>query len=168
MFSRHQEVTCWIDPEARVLAVGCSGTSTADLIATLLVRTLDGFNLAPVATKHSAGSQIATWLEQGEAPAPFELGRTCRLWHDREQLQYKAYPLDGEDVRDYSRRGFIPDALALAIPDRVSFTLTASGAFRGVDLMTGEKEEDEGGLWLWVDQTRYLFLQVVEALGGEA
>jgi len=166
-FPRRTSVYCWIDTEARLLVLGTASGKLAELVATTLVRALDGLALAPLRTKVSPTQRLVEWVAQGEAAHPFYLGQDARLARHDQAVKFKAFPLEDEHIQELTTAGFKLTELGLEVPGRGSFTLTGSGVVKGIKLVE-KAEETLSGVYLGVTETRTLILQLVEALGGEA
>ena len=165
-FPRRTSVHCWIDLEARLLALGTASGKLAELVATTLVRALDGLALGPLQTKVSPAQRMGEWASSGSAADPFYLGVSVGLSRHSQSVKFKEC-LDDEYTRELVTAGFSPTQVDLEIPGRGSFTLTGSGVIKGIKLVE-KAEDDYSGIYLGVTETRMLILQLVEALGGEA
>ena len=104
-----------------------SAKAKADRIASLLVKSIDGFGLNLINTKLSPAAAMATWLSEQEAPSPFMINQDCSLkdtGHSKASVRYAKHPLDIEEVRGHIVGGKQPTQLSLTWRSRVSFALT--------------------------------------------
>jgi recombination associated protein RdgC len=137
-FKKRSLTRIWIDPRARLLAIDTGSASAADGVVTHLVKALDGFAVAPLATWTSPAGAMAAWISEGCAPSGFSLDRELELKSADEQksvVRYARHALDTDDVKRHIASGKRPTRLALSWGDRVAFTLTDGLLLKKVEIL---------------------------------
>ncbi|MBQ0936685.1 recombination-associated protein RdgC [Ideonella paludis] len=178
-FTKMAGVSVWIAPKQKFVCVDAGSTSRAEVVITMLVKTLEGFGVQALQTALSPASAMAGWLESGEAPPFFTVDRDCELKAVDEMksaVRYARHALDGEEVRQHIRLGKRPTRLALTWHGRVSFVLTEQlqvkkiqfedGVFEGAGATKAEDGFDADAA-IATGELIQLLPDLIEALGGE-
>lgn len=175
-FTKKTAAFVWIDPKSRLLAIDVSAKAKADRIASLLVKSIDGFGLNLINTKLSPAAAMATWLSEQEAPSPFMINQDCSLkdtGHSKASVRYAKHPLDIEEVRGHIVGGKQPTQLSLTWRSRVSFALTEAMTVKQIEFLdvVFEGADAESGFdadaAIATAEFADLAPDLIEALGGE-
>jgi recombination associated protein RdgC len=179
-FKKRSLTRIWIDPRARLLAIDTGSASAADGVVTHLVKALDGFAVAPLATWTAPAGAMASWIAEGEAPSGFQLDRECELKSADEMrsvVRYARHALDNDDVKHHIASGKRPTRLALSWGDRVAFTLTDGLLLKKVEILdvalegraaAPDEEAFDADAAIACGELSRLIPDLLEALGGEA
>ena len=187
-FARRASCWVWIDPEARLLALGVGNQGKADEITTSLMRVAGGGSgalaLALLQTQTSPQAAMASWLasEGGAALHPaFAIERECELKGSGEEsavVRFARHPLETPEVRQHIQEGKLPAKLALNWQDRMGFVLTQALQLKKLRFEdnlfdeTGKPESaDErfdADVALATGELARLIPDLIAALGGEA
>lgn len=177
-FSKESTVWVWLDPQAGCLALDAGSQARADEAITLLVKSLNGLNVAMVHTQTSPSAAMAEWLVSQEPPAGFSVDRDCELKAADESkavVRYARHALDTDEVKQHVQQGKLPTRLAMTWEGRVSFMLTeglqlkklafVEGVF---DDSTASKEDRfDTDVAITTGELGRLLPDLVAALGGE-
>jgi recombination associated protein RdgC len=179
-FKKRSLTRIWIDPRARLLVIDTGSASAADGVVSMLVKALDGFAVAPLATWTSPAAAMASWIAEGEAPSGFQLDRECELKSADEMrsvVRYARHALDNDDVKHHIASGKRPTRLALSWGDRVAFTLTDGLLLKKVEILdvalegrgaVPDEEAFDADAAIACGELSRLIPDLLEALGGEA
>ena len=178
-FTRQATVKVWIDPRDRLLVIDTTTQARLDEVLQGLVRSLDGFALAPLKTESSPQAAMAAWLLENEAPGAFDLDRECELKGTDDMqasVRYARHHLDMPEIRRHVEGGKMPTRLALTWEGKVGFVLTDAmqvkkirfldGEFR--DAGTAEEDRFDADATIATGELRGMFAGLLKALGGEA
>ena len=186
-FARRASCWVWIDPEARLLALGVGNQGKADKITTSLMRVAGGGSgalaLALLQTQTSPQAAMASWLasEDGAALHPaFAIERECELKGSGEEsavVRFARHPLETPEVRQHIQEGKLPTRLALGWAGRMSLVLTqalqlkklryADGLFDKDGQSDNRDERFDADAALATGELSRLIPDLIEALGGE-
>lgn len=178
-FPKRVAIGVWIDPAKRTLVLDTASQSRADVVASAMVRAIEGLALSPANTVVAPSSAMAEWLSTQEAPLGFTIDRECELKATDESksvVRYANHPLDIEEVQEHIRAGKRPTRLALTWEDRLSFILGDDGTLRGLTFLEGtvaganetSVDEFDGNVAIVTGELSGLIASLNEALGGEA
>lgn len=176
-FTQRTGIDIWIDPQARLLAIGSGSQARADVITTALVQALPQLSLALLDTQASPQAAMAGWLLAQEAPAGFSIDNECELKAadaGKAAVRYARHPLDIAEVPGHIREGKLPTRLAMTWQGRVSFVLTEGLQLRRIALLETEQQESQRGdddfdadVLLATGELKAMLPDLVAALGGE-
>lgn len=176
-FTKRSRTHVWIDPQARLLAVGASNQTRADAITTALVKDVPGLALALLDTQTSPQAAMSAWLLEREAPAGFSIDQECELKSaaaDKAVVRYARHPLDIDEVPEHIRGGKLPTRLAMTWQGRVSFVLSEGLQLRRIALLETEAQERQRGdddfdadAALATGELGQMLPDLIAALGGE-
>lgn len=176
-FTQRSSVDVWLDPRARLLAIGTSNQTRADAITTQLTKHVPGLALTLLDTQTSPQAAMAAWLLAQEPPASFSIDHECELKAadaSKAAVRYARHPLDIAEVPEHIRLGKLPTRLALTWQGRVSFVLTEGLQLRRVALLETEQQERQRGeddfdadVALVTGELARLLPDLIAALGGE-
>lgn len=123
-----------------LMAADVATLGKADEMLTSMVQAIPEFRVISVRTLASPSATMAAWLNEGATTDGFIVGRHLGLKSEADSTQaaikFKNCSLDTDEVKQYIRRGFCVQSMAVGLP-KASFTLIDSGAIKGV-LMEGE------------------------------
>lgn len=183
-FPKRSATTVWVDPQARMVWIGCTATKRADAIVTRLVDALGGgLKLGLVQTTLSPATAMAQWLSEKEAPAGFTLDRECVLKQpdsEKASVRYTHHTLDIDEIGVHIQQGKLPTQLALTWAGRVSFVLTEALTLKKIQLLdvvlegagVDAAQSGKGGEGFDADiaiasgELRQMLPALIEALGG--
>lgn len=175
-FTKQTRINVWIDPAARILAIGSATQGKADEIVTLLVESIKGFGVALLDTQNSAQASMAHWLISQEPPAGWSIDRSTVLKAADESkavVRYTNHALDIDEVKEHIEHGKLPVSLAMTWDDRVSIVLTDSLTIKGLQFTDTamDSASDEKGfdtdVAIFTGELSKLIPDLLEALGGE-
>lgn len=179
-FPKRANTLVWIDPQARLIILGTSGTKAADRIISLLVDLLGGgIVLSQLQTTTSPAAAMSAWLKSREAPAGFTIDRECELKQpdsEKSTVRYARHTLDIDEVGRHITEGKLPTQLAMTWQSRVSFVLSETLALKKIKLLdvvlesTTNKPQDSGfdtDAALITGELSQLIPELIEALDGE-
>lgn len=178
-FPKQSDTTAIILPALSMLVIDASSAARAEDVATLLVKCIEGFSVAPIQTNLSPAVAMGQWLLEGEAPNLFGVGRECLLKAPDETkaaVRYANHTLDIEQVRDHIRAGKVASALRLCWNGRVDFTMTDTLQLKKIRLddvvfESGKKgavdEAFDADVAILTGELSLLLPQLIEALDGE-
>jgi recombination associated protein RdgC len=181
-FPRRSQVTVWIDPKRRWLALDASAQAKIDEVITSLVRVAGkGFAIDLLNTTESPQAAMTRWLATTDAealPAAFHIERECELKASGEepaQVKFTRHNLATDEVRQHVREGKLPTRLALSWQGRVGFVLTQSMQIRKISFQEGVLDEQAGDqaedrfdadVTLVTGELGALLHDLIDALGG--
>ena len=146
-FPKRSATLVWIDPAARLVVLGATGSKKADAIVTKLVELMGGgFRVALAQTQQSPATAMAAWLAEQEAPAGFTIDRDCELKQpdsEKAAVRYARHTLELDEIGEHIRQGKLPTQLAMTWNGRVSFVLSESMAIKRIKLLDGVLEQAE-------------------------
>lgn len=183
-FPKRSATPVWVDPQARMVWVGCTVAKRADAIVTRLIDALGGgMKLSLVQTALSPTTAMAQWLSEKEAPPGFTIDRECVLKQpdsEKASVRYAHHTLEIDEIGAHIREGKLPTQLAMTWNGRVSFVLTESLALKKIELLDVALEgagidaanagkADEGfdaSVAIATGELRQMLPALIEALGG--
>ena len=186
-FTKRSSTTLWIDPVNKFLVVDSGSLTGADKVVTHLLEALSeipgygpGIMAKPVQTAMSAGTAMAHWLANREAPVSFTVDRDCELKMPDDQkstVRYSRHTLEIDEVAQHIAAGKIPTQLAMTWNERVSFILTDMAQVKKIKLLdvvldgVQENGKDDDGFdtdaAIVTGELSALIPDLLEALGGE-
>lgn len=177
-FSKESAVLVWVDPGAKLLAVGASSQSKADDVATMLVKSIGGLQIRLLDTNVSPVRAMSEWLVEQEPPAGFTVDRECELKamdESKATIKYGKHPLDIDEVKANVQAGKLPTKLALTWDGRVSFVLTEGMQIKKLQFLDvvfegGRESKDDGfdaDVAIATGELQKLIPDLLLALGGE-
>lgn len=180
---RRSETRAWIDGTGRWFVVDSASAKRAEDVIEVLRATLGSFAVVPLATERSPAVAMASWLNQGEAPANFSLDDSLELRAADKTpsvIRYTHCPPESHELRARLASGMMPTRLGLTWKGRISFVLTDKLVIRQVEFLelsedTAEPEDAEvdpverfdAELLLMAGELREMLADLIEALGGE-
>ncbi len=180
-FEKQSATMIWIDPVKKTMVVDAASQKKADLVATFMVKVVEGLALMMPTPVTSPAMAMATWLVTQEPPAGFTIDRDCELKAADESkavVRYTNHALDIEEVRDHIHKGMMPTRLAMTYDNRVSFVLTDAGTLRSIGYLdvaieshtSGEAQADafDADVVITTSELQKLNAAMLEALGGVA
>lgn len=153
-FTQEKQVRIIIDQAKGLLFVG----STSDGEVTSITNAIRDHLMA---NAHGTGGSLcyhgvdnlarhmSSWILDGEAPAPFQIGSKATLEHageTQESIRYAGRRPVDKAAKDYIAGGFRCTQLELLWKDRMCFTLNAMSQLKSVtplDFMKADKGEEE-------------------------
>ena len=186
-FTKRSSTTLWIDPVSKFLVVDSGSLSGADKVVSQLIEALGavpgsrpGLMARPVQTQLAAGTAMAHWLQNREAPRNFSVDRDCELKTPDDQksaVRYSRHTLEIDEVGQHIAAGKVPTQLAMTWNERVSFTLTDMAQVKKIKLLdvvldgVQENGKDDDGFdadaAIVTGELSALIPDLLEALGGE-
>ena len=182
-FPRRSQVTVWIDPGNRWLALDAGSQGKADEVITSLVRVAGkGFEIGLLQTHSSPQGAMAAWLAdpEGDAlPHAFNVERECELKGSGDEpavVKFTRHPLQTDEVRQHIREGKLPTRLALGWSGRLGFVLTQALQLKKLAFQEGVFEQDaatkgddrfDADVALLTGELRAMIPELIDALGGE-
>lgn len=125
-FPRQRGFNVWVNPKNQWIMVDASSATHAGIVATALVKALEGIAVFDLQTTTSPAVGMTQWLL--DAPdAGWTVDMDCELRSDEELksvLRYARHPLDTPEIRAHLEKGMQPTQLALTWRDRISVILT--------------------------------------------
>ena len=183
-FPRRSQVTVWIDPGNRWLALDAGSQGKADEVITSLVRVAGkGFGVGLLQTATSPQAAMAAWLADAEGdalPHAFNIERECELKGSGDEpavVKFTRHPLQTDEVRQHIAEGKLPTRLALGWAGRVGFMLTQALQLKKIAFQEGvfeegakSKDDDrfDADVALSTGELSGLITDLIDALGGEA
>ncbi len=178
-FSKRAAHLVWVDPSARLLAIGVGSTSAAEGVIAQLVDAMAQVRcvmpLAPVHTATSPSAAMSHWLTSQEAPAGFTVDRDLELKNpgeERSAVRYARHTLALEEIARHIAEGKLPTRLALTWEGKVSFLLTELLAIRKIEMhgVEDSPDKDDGfdaDAAIATGELSALLPDLLQALGGE-
>ncbi|MGL4233218.1 MAG: recombination-associated protein RdgC [Casimicrobium sp.] len=177
-FTKLSCATVWIDPTAKLVCIEAASPAKADVIAVLLLASIDGLAMSPMQTQKAAAVCMASWLMDQDAPGRFSLDRECELKATDETqaiARYMRHNIEIDEVKTHVVNGKMPTKLALTWADRTAFLLTDKLQIKKIKLLDGVMEtqatenEDafDGDVAILTGELSKLIPDLIEALGGE-
>lgn len=178
-FSKRATQVLWIDPAARLLAVGVGSTKAAETALQQLVDVMAQIRcvmpLSPVHTATSPAAAMAHWLSSREAPAGFSVDRDLELktqGEERSVVRYARHTLELDEIGRHIAEGKMPTQLALTWEGKVSFLLTELLAIRKIDMHgvednLGDDTGFDADAAIATGELSALVPDLLQALGGE-
>ena len=186
-FTKRSSTTLWIDPVNKFLVVDSGSLAGADKVVSNLIEAISevpgsrpGIMAKPVQTMMAAGTAMAHWLSNREAPVSFTVDRDCELKMPDDQkstVRYSRHTLEIDEVAQHIESGKVPTQLAMTWNDRVSFVLTDAAQIKKIKLLdvvldgVQENGKDDDGFdtdaAIVTGELSALIPDLLEALGGE-
>jgi recombination associated protein RdgC len=183
-FARRTQVTAWINPQTRLLALDAGSQGKADEVIASLVRVAGrDFTIALLQTQQSPQAAMTAWLaapSPDEWPAGLHVERECELKGSGEEpavVKFSRHELVTDEVRQHIAEGKLPTRLALSWQGRVGFALTQALQLKKIAFLEGVFEEKtsasaderfDADVALATGELTGLITDLVAALGGEA
>ncbi len=183
-FARRTQVTAWINPQTRLLALDAGSQGKADEVIASLVRVAGrDFTIALLQTQQSPQAAMTAWLaapSPDEWPAGLHVERECELKGSGEEpavVKFSRHELVTDEVRQHIAEGKLPTRLALSWQGRVGFALTQALQLKKIAFLEGVFEEKtsasaderfDADVALATGELAGLITDLVAALGGEA
>lgn len=170
----------WIDPVNGWLVIDAASAAKAEEFLEHLYQSVDGLPARPLKTNQSPSAVMTSWLEQGEAPAPFTLDMDLELRSAEDaRIRYVRHSLEGEEIRRHILEGKAVTRLAMTWADRISFVLDDKLQIKRLAFLDILKEESDTqaeneetrfdlDFTLMTGEISRLLDDLLEALGGEA
>lgn len=137
-FPKRVAVTGWFNINDGLLIVDSASSARIDDFCAALVASIEKLELRRITSSISPTSLMSSWLFDHEATWDFALGTACQLQSTDEtkaRVRYANHNLANEEIREHIRTGKNATHLNLSWKDRISFTLTESGALTGIELL---------------------------------
>ncbi|AKQ55143.1 recombination-associated protein RdgC [Bordetella hinzii] len=178
--TQYDDIRLWIDPIERWLIVDTSTPSKADMVISLLAKSIEPFPLENLYVAISPVSAMTGWLAEDEAPANFSIDQDAELRASGTSgaaIRYVKHSIDADDVRRHIQSGKQCTRLAMTWADKISFELTEDLDVRKIRPLDTLKEnhpaEDtdaevfDAEFLLMASEIAKLLAELVYALGGE-
>lgn len=176
-FTKRTAVTVWLNPVANLLWVNTTSQSRIDTALTCLISAIDGLTLHLVQTKSSPSAVMTSMLTAYYTPNhdTFSAGRACELKacdDSKAAIRYKNYNLDCPEIDTQIAQGAVVKSLHLTWNDRVTFTLTDTGAIKGLVYLDVIFEKDfesgfDADVSIATGELTALQIDLVVLMGGE-
>ncbi|HOZ95210.1 MAG: recombination-associated protein RdgC [Rubrivivax sp.] len=183
-FARRSQVTLWLNPQQRWLALDAGSQGKADEVIASLVRVAgQGFAIHLLQTAHSPQAAMTGWLAATSAddwPEGLHVERECELKGSGDEpavVKFTRHELATDEVRQHIAEGKLPTRLALGWQGRVGFVLTQALQLKKIGFLDGVFDErpapasaDErfdADVALATGELRGLITDLIAALGGE-
>ncbi|MBP8295968.1 MAG: recombination-associated protein RdgC [Burkholderiales bacterium] len=180
-FRRHKDTFVWVSPENGLLVVDSGSSSKADAVLSCMREALENLPVSPLDTERDPGSVLASWLVDGAAVDPLELGTDCKLVApsgERAAVVYTRSDIGVDEVRQHVLDGKRPEHVGLCFDDRLSFLATSRLELKrlaALDALIGaqdeldhESEQFDADFLLMADPIERAVLALVGACGGFA
>lgn len=175
-FSVNSSTGVWIDPVNGWMVVDAASPARADDVVKLLLKAIDKMPLESFRVQRAPVAVMTEWLEQDEAPPGFTIDMDATLratGESRAVVQYKRHTLEQDDLSRHIAAGKQCVRLALTWQDKISFVLTEGLALTGIkalDVLDQNPDglDADGEMMLMAGELNRLFLDLTDALGGEA
>jgi recombination associated protein RdgC len=175
-FATRGAVLIWIDPQAGTLLLDASTQSKADQVMTMLVKALEGIEVALITTQMSPSAAMAHWLVSKEPPQSFSVDRECKLKAADESkavVKYGNHSLDIDEVANHIEQGKVPMELALTWSDRISLVITSTMSLKKItflDAVFDGKDQTsadfDGDVAISTGELKKMLPDLLDALGG--
>jgi recombination associated protein RdgC len=179
-FTRESTMLAWLDPVARLVAIGASSRGRADTMAAQLIQSAPGLNLHALRTALNPGTAMALWLANQEAPAGFSIDRDCELKQpdsEKAAVRYARHTLELPEVGEHIRQGKTPTKLAMSFKGRVSFVLQGNMVLQRLRLLdvvlqdafdADERAADgfDADVAMFTGEMRLMLPELLSAMGG--
>ena len=147
-FPRLGQVTVWLNPQERWLALDAGSQGKADEVISSLVRVAGpGFAVGLLQTQRSPQAAMAAWLAAetpDELPDSLHVERECELKGSGDEpavVRFTRHDLATDEVRQHIAEGKLPTKLALGWQGRVGFVLTQALQLKKITFQEGVFEE---------------------------
>ena len=179
-FACRRTTFAWIDPLHGWLVVDAGAQPKAEELVEYLLKTAEGFPIAPLKTVRTAVSAMTAWMASGEAPAGFTIDQDIELRSPENALvRYTRHSLEGKEIAQHIGEGKIVTRLGMTWNDRISFILDEKLRIKRLSFLDILKEENDGladneaerfdlDFTLMTGELAHLFDDLVAALDGEA
>ena len=163
-FSKFSTTRIWIDPAARLMAVGAGSIARADEAVAMLMQGLraigNPFAATLLNTAIAPSTGMSIWLSERDAPAGFSIDRECELRQaqsaavagslaqgeegptaaqqaaaNEATVRYSRHDLDIDEIVAHIAQGKVATKLAMTWRDRVSFVLDSSLCLKRIELL---------------------------------
>lgn len=177
-FTKTSVTRIWISRKGKMVIMDTTSDRRRDVVATALVRALDGLALTMMSTKESPTTCMTHWLGTSEAPTNFSVDRNCEMRSadsTNSKVVYKNHSLDTEDIELHMKQGKVVTKLALTWKDRCSFMLDEQGNMQKIELLDVifEERKSAGGddpfdanVAIFTGEMLSLVPDLFDALGG--
>jgi recombination associated protein RdgC len=180
---RRRETRAWIDVANGWFVVDAASAQRAEAVIETLRATLGTFAVIPLATDRSPAAAMSSWLNAGQAPAPFTIDDSLELRAADKTpavIRYGHCAPEQRELRARLSGGMQPVRLGLTWQGRVSFVLTDKLLLKQVEFVETASAEDDAAddidpverldaeLVLTAGELGALLTDLVAALGGEA
>lgn len=181
---RRRETRAWIDAANGWFVVDAASVQRAESLVDTLRDTLGSFAVVPLATERSPAVVMSSWLNAGQAPAPFAIDDNLELRATDKTpaiIRYGHCSPESRELRARLSAGMMPTRLGLTWNGRVSFVLTDKGGIRQLEFLELQQDDPAGEgddvepverfdaeLLLMGGELSQLIADLVAALGGEA
>lgn len=178
-FIQRQITYAWIDLNEELLVIDVANLKRAEELVDLLLKTVTGIRLSPLATNISPSTLMTRWLSGDEPPAVFTIDRECELQgvdSEKSKIRYTHHVLDMDETIKHITAGKRVIRLALTWRDRISFVLHDNFQIRRIeplDIITESSEAtDSDDLFdsdfaLMTGELSRFLPDLIHALGGE-
>lgn len=182
-FSKFSQTQIWIDTANSLIIVDAASAKKAEDALALLRKTIGSLPVVPLTMESPIELTITDWVKLGHLPEGFYLGERATLkavLEDGGEVKTKKQDLVSDEIRTHLDAGKVVTELALDWQNRISFTLSESGAIKKIafaDLLTTQNDdidrEDvaarfDADFALMTGELSLMISQLVNGLGGEA
>lgn len=179
--SIYRDTWVWLDMKNHWLVIDTGTNAKSDEVLGMLLKSLDGLQIAPLYVEQSSAGAMTSWLINDEPPTGFSIDQDTELRstsESRAAVRYLRQSIETEDVRKHVQAGKQCTRLALTWNDRVSFVLTDMLDFKRItplDVLRerqgkqaqNDAEQFDSDFTLMAGELSKLLADMVEALGGE-
>lgn len=142
-FSQTRRTYGYIDPRAGWLVVDSASARKAEDFVAALRQTLDGFPVAPIATRERPAAIMTQWLVGGGVPDGVNLENECELKAPEEDggiVRCRRHELDAPEILNHIHAGKEVQKLAISWNDRLSLMLDESLTVRRLRFLDAIQE----------------------------
>lgn len=178
-FVQRQVTYAWIDTAAQRLVIDTANLKKAEDFVELLIKTVPGLRIAPLATASSPSAVMTRWLSGDEPPAVFTIDRDCELQsgdNEKSTVRYTHHVLESDETGRHIRAGKKVTRLALTWAGKISFVLQDNLQIKRVTPLDIVKESDDAAsaedvfdsdFAIMTGELSQLLPDLMHALGGE-
>jgi len=176
-FAQRHKTYAWIDAVKNRLIIDTTSANKAEEFVEGLIKSMNGFTLAPLETHISPSSAMTRWLSGDDLPSIFTIDRDCELQgmnDEKATVKYTHHVLDAEETARHIRAGKKVIKLAMTWNSKISFVLHDNLQLRRIapqDILKEPAESTEelfaSDFAIMTGELSQLITDMIEALGGE-
>ncbi len=179
-FVQRQTTYAWIDTAKNLLIIDTANLKKAEELTELLIKTVHGFRIAPLATKISPSAVMTRWLSGDEPPAVFSIDRDCELQSandEKSTVRYAHHVLEADETSRHIKAGKKVTRLALTWADKISFVLQDNLQIKRIvplDIVKESADSPESAddvfdsdFAMMTGEVSQLLPDLIDVLGGE-
>ena len=138
-------VSVWLSVATGKLFVDTTSSNSSDRAVSQLIESIfetlrttgRELKVTPVCTTMEPTAAMSSWLVDGDAPGPFDLGRNCELVQvngQKTKIRYVNHSLQIPEVVEHIKEGMRANRLELTMGERITFVLGADLCLRNIDI----------------------------------